>query len=287
MRSIAVVNQKGGVGKTTTAVNLAAGLVQLGRRVMLVDLDPQAHASMHVGVEVGDDEPSIYDVLVHGVSVLEALRSLDEGLIVLPAHLDLVAAEIELAEVEGREQRLINAIAPLLAEVEFCIIDCAPSLGVLSVNALAAAHEVMIPLQPHFLALQGLGKLLDTVTAVRDSYNASLRVSGIVLTMSESGTRLGQEVARDVASFLESADAAAPWAAARLCDTRIRRNIKLAEAPSFGQTVFTYAPTSHGAEDYLQLAHEIAGMRPLKSASAVADAPERAAPTSATEVRSS
>lgn len=280
MRPIAIVNQKGGVGKTTTAVNIAAALARAGQRVLLIDLDPQAHASLHLGVETADDEPSVYDVLVSGTSVLETLREIEERLFLIPASLDLVASELELAQRAGRETILRNAVTPLFGEIDYCIIDCAPSLGVLSINALATAREVIIPLQPHFLALQGLGKLLETVTLVRDRLNPQLRVSGILLSMFESGTRLAAEVTRDVEEFFAAATPDQPWHGAKVFDTRIRRNIKLAECPSFGQTIFTYAAASHGAEDYMALAQEIMAMTP-PTASAHAD--DVAAPPPAAE----
>ncbi len=260
MRSIAVVNQKGGVGKTTTAVNVAAAIARGGRRVLLVDCDPQAHASMHLGIELNGQEPSIYDVLCGRRSVLEAVRRLDKNLLVLPSHVDLVAAEIEMAEQPDRHTILAGALRPLLEDVDYCLVDCAPSLGLLAVNALAAVHEVLIPLQPHFLALQGLGKLLETVTLVRDEINPDLRISGILFSMFESGTRLAQEVVGDVRNFVERASPGDAWHGAQVFDTRIRRNIKLAECPSFGKTIFDYAPGSHGAADYESLAAELTSM---------------------------
>ncbi len=261
MRSIALINQKGGVGKTTTAVNVAAGLARRGAGVLMVDLDPQAHASLHVGVEVGPDETSIYDVLVRQASLYETVRTVSERLSVIPSHVDLVAAEIELSERAERETVLARALRPLEEHYDYLLIDCAPSLGLLSVNALASVQEVIIPLQPHFLALQGLGKLLQTISLVRAQLNPSLRVSGVVMCMFERGTRLAQEVVGDVTRFLGEADRDTAWYGARVFETCVRRNVKLAECPSFGQTIFDYAPESNGAEDYAALAAEIHALR--------------------------
>lgn len=257
MRTLAVINQKGGVGKTTTTVNVAAALADSGCRVLLVDLDPQCHATLHLGFEVADEDTTAYDVLVRGAKLTDAARSVREGLTLVPSHLDLVGAEVELVEQVDRLQILRNALRPVSAQYDVCLIDCPPSLGLATVNALAATDDVIIPLQPHFLALQGLGRLLETVTLVRDLMRPALRVAGVVLCMYDSGTRLAQEVVDDVKSFLDHADAASVWYQARVFDTRIRRNIKLAESPSFGQTIFEYAPESNGAEDYLRLATEI------------------------------
>lgn len=257
MRSIAILNQKGGVGKTTTAVNLAAALARAGRRVLLVDLDPQSHTTMHLGIELGDGEQSIYDVLVRGTPLAEIAHRPAENLVVIPSHIDLVGAEIELAERREREMVLAGVLQPYQSGFDFCLIDCAPSLGLLTVNVLAAVEEVVIPLQPHFLALQGLGRLLETVTLVRGVLNPALRISGIVLCMFESGTRLAQEVRDDVIRFIDNADPDDAWHGATVFATVIRRNIKLAECPSFGQAVFDYAPGSNGAADYLALAREL------------------------------
>ena len=257
MRSIAIINQKGGVGKTTSAVNVAAALARDGHRVLLLDLDPQSHATLHVGIELGPEDPSIYDVLIHGVALATTAHSIGPRLVVVPADIDLVGADIELAERVERESVLARALQPYQSGFDFCIVDCAPSLGLLTVNALAAVTELIIPLQPHFLALQGLGRLLDTVTLVRASLNPALRVSGVVLCMYEKGTRLAQEVRDDVARFIAEADPTAAWHGARVFTTVVRRNIKLAECPSFGRTIFDYAAGSHGAEDYLALAREI------------------------------
>ncbi len=260
MRSIAILNQKGGVGKTTTAVNVGAGMARTGVRVLLLDLDPQSHATMHVGVDPRDGQPGIYEVLTNGIPAADALREVAENLSVIPASIDLVGAELEIAARPERETILRRALAPLQTRFDVLLIDCPPSLGTLTINALTAVEEVLIPLQPHFLALQGLGRLLETVTLVRGVLNPTLRVSGIVLCLYEAGTRLAAEVAGDVRAFIEGSDPDDAWHGARVFDRAIRRNIKLAECPSFGQTVFDYAPHCHGAEDYAALAREILAM---------------------------
>ncbi len=271
MRTIAVINQKGGVGKTTSSVNLAAALARAGKQVLLIDLDPQAHATLHLGVETAG-APTIYDVLTGSAAIAEATRLSAPRLSVAPAHVDLVATEIELVGREHRESVLRSALLAYREYFDFVIIDCAPSLGLLTLNALVAAEEVFIPLQPHFLALQGLGKLLETVMLVRGGLNPGLRVSGVVLCMYEPSTRLAQEVSGDVERFLAAADANAAWFGARVFKTRVRRNIKLAESPSFGKSIFDYASGSHGAEDYLALAREVLAMeRVVHSAAAGAD----------------
>ncbi len=278
MRSIAIINQKGGVGKTTTAVNVAAALARDGQRVLLLDLDPQSHASLHLGIDPNDHELSIYDVITQGAALADAAHGVGERLVVVPAHIDLVGAEVELATRDERETVLRRTLNPYQQGFDFCMIDCAPSLGLLTVNALAAVHEVIIPLQAHFLALQGLGRLLDTVGLVRQSLNPGLHVSGVVLCMYETATRLAQEVADDVRAFVTGASPEDPWYGATVFATPVRRNIKLAECPSFGQTVFEYAPSSHGAEDYRALAREILAMPASKPAAEVAPSAD-AAPT--------
>jgi chromosome partitioning protein len=265
MRIIALMNQKGGVGKTTTTVNLGAALAEAGRKVCLVDLDPQSHLSINCGVDPSSAGLTMYDVLVEEKPILSARRKLSDRLTVIPASIDLAAAEIELARVAARQtilKRRIEAAAGE-AEFDFILIDCPPSLGLLTLNALAAAGEVIIPMQPHFLALQGMGKLLETVALVARQMNPGLRVSGIALTMFDSQTKLSGEVVKDVGDFLtEAAPRRLPWSGAVIFQTRIRRNVKLAESPGFGQTILQYDAASHGAADYRSLAREVAELRP-------------------------
>src|SRR5436309_4382118 len=266
MRRIAIINQKGGVGKTTTAVNLAAALAECGRRVCVMDLDPQAHATTHFGVQPDGESPSMYDVLVNNRPIAEVRTPIADNLVLAPSDINLAAAEVELAGVVGREVVLRDALAQdeeLGEAFDFVLMDCAPSLGVLTLNALAAATEVFIPLQPHFLALHGLGKLLETTALVSKRINPHLMVTGVILCLCEANTKLAQEVLRDLEDYLvKSRAAVVPWNKARVFQTRIRRNIKLAESPSFGQSIFGYAPSCHGAEDYQALALEVMSQTP-------------------------
>jgi chromosome partitioning protein len=263
MRRIAIINQKGGVGKTTTAVNLAAALAECGQRVCIIDLDPQAHATTHLGVEPDGKAPSMYDVLVNNRPLAEVRRKVGDQLWLAASDINLAAAEVELAGVVGREVILRDLLLQDEGAFDFVFMDCAPSLGVLTLNALSAANEVFIPLQPHFLALHGMGKLFETTALVAKRINPSLKVTGIVLSLYESSTKLAQEVVQDLQDYLDkSRGTNAPWAKARIFATRIRRNIKLAECPSFGQPIFQYAPTCHGAEDYAALAREVLGETP-------------------------
>ncbi len=258
MRKIAVINQKGGVGKTTTTANLGAAMARAGKRVLLIDFDPQGHLTLHYGAEVAPDQPSVYDVLTASIPIADVTLSVRENVTLVPADVDLVGVETELVSVTGREVLLREALDSLEGSYDVMLIDCPPSLGILTINALVAAEEVLIPLQAHFFGLQGLSKLLETVTLVRQRINPNLRVSGIALCMHESATRLAGEVVEDLQNFLESSrGTSSAWADARVCKTSIRRNIKLAESCSFGQTVFDYAPRSNGAVDYAQLAAEI------------------------------
>jgi chromosome partitioning protein len=262
MRSLAVLNQKGGVGKTTSAVNLSAALAAAGSRVCLVDLDPQAHATLHLGQTPSAEGCTIYDVLLGNATMTAALQPVANNLWLVGSHIDLAAAELELAEVDGREMRLRNKFVEMQneqgAEFDFLMIDCPPSLGLLSLNALAAVNEVLLPLQPHFLALHGLSKLLQTIDVVSRQLNPGLKLTGVVLCMYEAATRLANEVGQNVVEYFESQRRlATPWSEARVFQTRIRRNIRLAEAPSFGQSIFDYAPGSNGAEDYRALGEEL------------------------------
>jgi len=258
MHTIAIINQKGGVGKTTTAVNLSAALAHSGRRVGLIDLDPQAHASLHLGLGPHRETPSTYDLLTSGKNLDELWQDVEPNLRVASAHLDLAAAEVELAGVVGRELILRDALVGMADEFDFVLVDCPPSLGILTLNALCAVQDVFLPLQPHFLALHGLSKLLQTIDLVRRRLNEKLRLAGVVLCLYESGTRLAAEVTADVEAFFEEVDGRpATRAGVKLFEARIRRNIRLAEAPSFEQSIFQYAPQSAGAEDYQQLADEM------------------------------
>lgn len=258
MRRIAVINQKGGVGKTTTTASLAAAVARTGSRVLLVDLDPQGHLSLHFGVELSGDQPSVYDMLTASMPLQEVALDVRDNVTLIPADIDLAGAEAELVTVTGREVLLREALEAVENDYDYMLIDGPPSLGVLTVNALVAANEVMIPLQAHFLALQGLSRLLDTVMLVRQRINPDLRVGGIVLCLHEAATRLAGEVVEDLLKFLDATRGTdLPWADAVVYKTCIRRNIKLAESSSFGQTVFDYAPKSNGAADYARLAVEV------------------------------
>jgi chromosome partitioning protein len=261
MRIIALMNQKGGVGKTTTTVNLGAALAELGKRVCLVDLDPQAHLTINYGVEPSSDICSLYNMLVDGASFLEAVFKIDDNIALVPSSIDLAAAEVELVSVLGRETLLKKRLDAAQHDFDFILLDCPPSLGLLTLNALAVADEVIIPMQPHFLALQGVAKLLETVQLVNKRINPKLKVSGIALTMFDSQTKLSNEVVAELNSFiLDALGKPLPWANARIFKSKIRRNIKLAESPSFGQHIIAYEPNSNGAADYRALAREVAAM---------------------------
>lgn len=288
MRRIAVINQKGGVGKTTTTANLAAAVARSGKSTLAIDLDPQGHLSLHFGCELKPEQPSVYDVLVDSVPLDDVAIDVGKRTTLIPSDIDLAAAEPELMGVVGREVILREAVQRFTKPYEYLFIDCPPSLGVLTINALAAVDEVLIPLQAHFFALQGLGKLLETVTLVRQRINPKLRVSGIVLCMFDSATKLAAEIVEDLKGFLTNArGTGVAWADATLFETRIRRNIKLAESASFGKTVFDYDLKSHGAADYEALAAELlaqvaipeAPLEPRKKA----PRPRRAKPSQAVQ----
>jgi chromosome partitioning protein len=260
MRKIAVLNQKGGVGKTTTAVNIAAALAATGMKVVAVDLDPQAHLTIHLGLEPETVQSGSYGVLTQAEEFEHAVLPVRQNLWLLPANINLVGAESELVSVVGRETILREAIRPIEDKFDYLIIDCPPSLGLLTLNALAAVDEILIPLQPHFLALQGFGKLLQTVELVNRRINPKLKVEGILLCMYDSRASLPKEVKADIEQFLDKARGTnCAWAQAQILPVCIRRNIKLAEAPSYGKTIFEYEQNCHGAQDYKEVAAFIHG----------------------------
>jgi chromosome partitioning protein len=263
-RTIALINQKGGVGKTTTTVNLGAALAQAGRTVLIVDLDPQAHATLYLGVDPSNIARSVYDLLLDWDDDLSrAITPVRERLSLIASETDLAAAEAELVGEGDRHRRLARALGQLQGRFDFILIDCPPSLGLLTVNGLAAAREVIIPMQAHFLALQGVSKLLETVRLVKAKINPSLTVSGVVVCMHDTQATHTQEVVADLVGFFEGARAQdVPWNAAQVFQPPIRRNIKLAESPSFGQTIFDYAPQAPGAMDYRALAQAVMAAPP-------------------------
>jgi len=258
LRTIAVLNQKGGVGKTTSTVNMAAGLARMGRKVAVIDMDPQAHLTIHLGVNPETAGAGIYEVLTKSADINETLTEVRENLYLIGANINLVGAESELVSVVGREIILREAIETIRDDYDYLIIDCAPSLGLLTLNGLAAVNEVFIPLQPHFLALQGFGKLLQTVSLVSKRINPALRVSGILFCMYDKRVTLSSEVKADIENFLENArETNTPWSDAAILPIFVRRNIKLAEAPSYGQTIFEYEPECNGSFDYAAIAEYV------------------------------
>jgi chromosome partitioning protein len=279
MRTIALMNQKGGVGKTTTTVNLGAALAEAGQRVCLIDLDPQAHLTINYGVDPAPDTVGLYDVLLGDASFLEAVHKVDDHLALVPSSIDLAAAEIELVSVLGRETLLKKKLEAADHDFDLMLLDCPPSLGLLTLNALSVADEVIIPMQAHFLALQGVAKLLETVQLVNKRMNPRLKVSGIALTMFDSQTKLSNEVVAELHGFIDAAQGKPlPWANAKVFKTRIRRNIKLAESPSFGQHILKYDPTSNGAADYRSLAKEVLAMSAPAASQPAASQPAQSQP---------
>lgn len=263
-RIIALINQKGGVGKTTTTVNLGAALAQLGQSVLIVDLDPQAHATLYLGVDPTSVARSVYDLMLDwDDDASQAVTKVRERLSLVASETDLAAAEAELVSEGDRHRRLSRVLRELHGQFDFILIDCPPSLGMLTVNGLAAAREVIIPMQAHFLALQGVSKLLETVRLVKAKINPALSVAGVVVCMHDSQATHTQEVVADLVSFFDEARGQdVPWNKAQVFRPPIRRNIKLAESPSFGQSIFDYAPTAPGAQDYLALAESILATPP-------------------------
>ena len=270
-----MVNQKGGVGKTTTAVNTAAALAAAGQRVVVIDLDPQAHLTIHLGIEPQAVQVGAYEVLTESAPFASAVMLVRPNLWLLGANINLVGAETELVNIVGREIILREAMQATEDSFDFCFIDCAPSLGLLSLNALAAAQEVLIPLQPHFLALQGFGKLLQTVDLVNKRINPQIKVTGVLLCMHDTRASLPNEVRADIERFLNNARGSnSAWSEAEILPTFIRRNIKLAEAPSYGKTIFEYDPTCNGAQDYRRVANFFLGIEDEPEASPEATSAE-------------
>jgi chromosome partitioning protein len=245
---IAVANQKGGVGKTTTSVNLAASLGVLEKKVLLIDADPQANASSGLGVNVEAVEYGSYQVLEHTVAAKDAIIKTDSpNLDIIPAHIDLVAIEIELVDKQDREYMLQKAVQDIKNDYDYILIDCAPSLGLITLNSLVAADSVIIPIQCEYFALEGLGKLLNTIKSVQNIHNANLDIEGLLLTMFDSRLRLSNQVVDEVRKHFSS----------MVFDTIIRRNTRLGEAPSYGESIIAYDATSKGAINYLNLAQEL------------------------------
>ena len=245
---IAIANQKGGVGKTTTTVNLAASLGVLEKKVLLIDADPQANATSGLGIDADNVEIGTYQLLEHSVSAKEVIVTTDSpNLDLIPAHIDLVAIEIELVDKDGREYMMKKAIAELRESYDYVLIDCAPSLGLLTLNALTAADAVIIPIQCEYFALEGLGKLLNTIKSVQKIHNPDLDIEGMLLTMFDSRLRLSNQVVEEVRKHF----------ADMVFDTIIQRNVRLSEAPSYGESIIKYDASSKGAANYLNLANEV------------------------------
>lgn len=252
-RIIAVANQKGGVGKTTTSVNLGAALAELGFRVLVVDLDPQGNATTGLGVDARNFEQSMYDVIMRDAPLEDCIEPTStKNLFVAPATIDLAGAEIELVPAFSRELKLKRAIQTVIADFDFVLIDCPPSLGLITVNGLAAADEVLVPIQCEYYALEGLSQLLRNVSLVAANLNAGLEVSTIVLTMYDARTKLSDQVVADVREHFGS----------RVCRNVIPRTVRLSEAPSFGQPITVFDPSSRGAIAYRELAKEVSGGTP-------------------------
>ncbi|GAN34305.1 MAG: ParA family protein [Candidatus Brocadia sp. AMX2] len=250
MRSIALLNQKGGVGKTTTTANLGACLAMLGKKVLVIDMDPQANLSVHLGVDIHNLKYSVYNLMKGECTPEDVLLNTGvQGLDIIPANIELAGAEIELVGVVGRETVLKEYLGQVLDKYDYVLVDCPPSLGLLTLNVLTLVQELFIPLQTEFFALQGVSKLLETYEVVRKRLNHDLEITGIIFCMYTSRTRLCNEVIGKIKEYPPLGDKA--------FNTIIRKNIKLSESPSHGKPIVSYAPDSHGSEDYMALAKEV------------------------------
>lgn len=248
---IAIANQKGGVGKTTTSVNLAACLGVLEKKILLIDADPQANASSGLGIDVENVTVGTYQILEHAAKATEAVVATNSPNVdIIPAHIDLVAIEIELVDKDNREYMLKQSLTSVVGNYDYIIIDCAPSLGLITLNALTAADSVIIPIQCEYFALEGLGKLLNTIKSVQKIHNPNLDIEGLLLTMFDSRLRLSNQVVVEVKKHFNE----------MVFDTIIQRNTRLGEAPSYGESIIAYDATSRGAVNYLNLANELIKM---------------------------
>jgi chromosome partitioning protein len=245
---IPLANQKGGVGKTTTAINLAASLASLDKKVLIVDADPQANASSGLGIDIRTLKYTIYECLIEGIEPEKAIQKTEvKNLEILPSHIDLVGAEIEILNLDDRESVLKRILVPLKDKYDFILIDCSPSLGLITVNSLTAADSVIIPVQCEYFALEGISKLLNTIKIIKSKLNPQLKIEGFLLTMYDPRLKLANEVLLEVRKHFEEL----------VFDTVISRNVRLSEAPSYGKPVLIYDSTSKGAEQYMELAEEL------------------------------
>lgn len=247
-RIISIANQKGGVGKTTTAINLSASLASLGKKVLLIDADPQANASSGLGIDIRSLEFTVYECLIDEMPVNQAIIKTEvDNLYVLPSHIDLVGAEIELLNIEKREHAMVRMVKPIVNEYDFILIDCSPSLGLITVNALTASNSVIIPVQSEYFALEGISKLLNTIKIIKSRLNPNLEIEGFLITMYDNRLRSANQVYTEVKKHF----------ADLVFDTVIHRNVRLSEAPSYGKPISLFDPESRGTLNYVELANEL------------------------------